>query len=70
MDPRGIPSHFVINEVYRDNKELLLNKYNIIELVRHLVKKISNTEESYNKGFLLESLKILIFFKTRVIVPN
>ena len=69
-DKRDIPAHFLIQEIYRNNKKMLLTSTNIIQIVKDLVEKISKTKESYNKSYLLESLKVFIFFKQKVIAAN
>jgi hypothetical protein len=67
-DKRNIPAHFLISEIYRDNKEMLFNKDEMINLTRDIVEKISLTPENYEKNYLLESLKFFIYYKGRVIV--
>jgi hypothetical protein len=69
-DKRDIPAHFLIQEIYRNNKKMLLTSGNVIRLVRDLVEKISKTTDSYHKSYLLESLKVFIFFKSKVIAAN
>ena len=44
---------------------MLLNSKKIVSLVRNLVEKISRTKETYHKSYLLESLKVFIFFKSK-----
>ncbi len=70
IDERNVPSYFLIQEVYRDNKEILLSPSKILQLIHDLVEKISKTPQNYIKSYLLESLKVFIYYKTRVIVPN
>lgn len=69
-DDRNIPAHFLIQEIYRNNKKMLLAPGGVNILIADLVEKISKTPESYHKSYLLEMLKVFMFFKSKVIANN
>ena len=69
-DERNIPAHFLIQEIYRNNKKMLLAPDGVNQLISDLVEKISKTPDSYHKSYLLEMLKVFIFFRSKVIAAN
>lgn len=70
-NPRFIPAHLCVIELFRNNIEMLTDTDKIKEFSERIVSSINELEtSSYMRCQLLESFKVLVYYKKKVLLKN
>ena len=70
-DSREIPSHFLIQELFRNNKDLLFDPQLIQSLAKKIIISISRSQQNtYQRCHILYSLRVLVSYLGQPILKN